>query len=75
MTRGFRDDDHWPRRDDDRAQRSDLCDIAVELVHETPLAWLVNDGRVEVWIPKSLAELSGGVLTIPARLGLQKGLI
>jgi len=45
--------------------KSDLFDIAVELVHQTDKAWLVNDGTlcaddnkpVNVWVPKSQCEL------------------
>ena len=36
--------------------RSELCDITVKLVYETPKAWLVDDGTRKEWFPKSLYE-------------------
>ena len=38
--------------------KKELYDISVELIHETTKAWLISDGKAEVWIPKSQAELS-----------------
>jgi hypothetical protein len=35
----------------------ELVDIAVELRHETLKAYLIYDGEVEVWVPKSLVEI------------------
>ncbi len=37
--------------------KSDLIDLAVEIRHETALAWLVHDGHRDVWIPKSQCEV------------------
>lgn len=37
--------------------KSDIVEIKVGLIHQTPNAWLVDDGDVEVWIPKSQGEL------------------
>ena len=57
--------------------KSDLIDLEVRLVHETPLAWLFNDGRKETWLPKSACEFDqvAGILTLPEPLALEKGLI
>jgi hypothetical protein len=58
-----------------------LCDVAVQLKHETPKAYLVNDGANDVWLPKSMVELddSGGddnaIVTMPEWLARDKGLI
>lgn len=61
--------------------KSDLCDIDVQLHHETELSWLVSsDGEREnaVWIPKKLAELEPEgkhyVLTLPEWLATEKKL-
>jgi hypothetical protein len=61
--------------------RSNLEDVAVELVHETDKAYLVTDGRIvggkriEVWVAKSLTEFDKGILTAPEWLLKDKGLI
>jgi hypothetical protein len=57
-----------------------LVDIACELRHETPKAWLVDTGDHEpVWIPKSQGEYykdrNGEIVTIPYWLAKDKGLI
>ncbi len=33
-----------------------LIDLALELRHETPAAYLVHDGDRQVWLPKSMVE-------------------
>lgn len=59
--------------------KSDLVDIACQLRHETPRAWLIFDGHREVWIPKSQAELAydstGHVITMPEWLARKTELI
>jgi hypothetical protein len=35
-----------------------IIDLAVEIRHETALAWMVHDGHRDVWLPKSLVEVS-----------------
>jgi hypothetical protein len=59
-----------------------LCDITVELHHETPSAILVSDGKREAWLPKSQIEwtrLSQGgsaiEVTLPEWLAREKELI
>jgi hypothetical protein len=37
--------------------KSDLIDIAVEVRHDTPRAYLVHDGHRDVWLPKSQCEV------------------
>lgn len=70
MTRGF--------RDEDGAQRSSLVDITARLVRESigGLAWLIDDGDRQVWIPKSQAEKNpDGTFTMPEWLATEKGLL
>lgn len=62
-----------------------LVEIAAELKHETKLSWLINDGKTECWIPKSMCEatfdrnhdgiICTGTFTIPLWMAQQKGLI
>lgn len=65
-----------------------LIDIAAELRHETPNAYLIYDGRSEikkgdtvpselrVWVPKSQVEYNeDGTFTMPEWLALDKGFI
>lgn len=55
---------------------SKLTDIAAELRHETPRAYLVYDGAQEVWLPKSQCEMNDdGTFTLPEWLAKEKGLI
>lgn len=60
----------------------DPFEITCELVAETPMAILVNDGDVEVWLPKSQIEIerNGGQsglvkVTAPSWLLSGKGLV
>lgn len=56
-------------------------EIAVEIRHETDLAYLIFDGQQEVWIPKSqvsdYCEDKGKIISIfiPEWLAEDKGLI
>lgn len=59
-----------------------LCDIAAELRHETPAAYLICDGGKPVWVPKSQCEVEGPevgsnlvTVTMPEWLAKEKGLI
>lgn len=54
---------------------NDLYEVAVDLVHETSAAWLVSDGHVEVWVPKSQCEYEDGILTAPEWLLAKKDLL
>ena len=64
--------------------QSEIVDIDVELLAETPSAFKVksiNTGK-EAWVPQSLAEYDGssrvyriGTLTLPRWAAEQKGLI
>jgi len=66
MTRGF--------RDEDRVERGELCDMELDIVHETDKAWLVKDGRdVKAWLPKSAVERDGKTFTMSLALALEKG--
>jgi hypothetical protein len=61
--------------------KSDLVDITVEIIHSTEKAYLVDDGTVKAWIPKSVCEVEPAgrpnfwVITIPERTAQEKGLI
>jgi hypothetical protein len=62
------------------AKGDKLHDVNVKLVHETPKAWLVDDGSGEEWFPKSVCELEprqDGTwdLTAPEWLLKDKGFI
>lgn len=59
------------------AGRSDIIDIAGELRHETPLAFLIFDGDKTVWLPKSLVEHDPAdhTFAMPEWLAKEKGLI
>ena len=74
MARGFLDEDR-SRRGDEEVRKSDLVDIAAELVHQTSGAFLINDGSRQVWVPKTLVERDGNTFTMPARLAKEKRLI
>ena len=60
----------------------EVHEIAVEIVHETELAWLVDDGRTKTWLPKSKVEVEReserprfAMVTLPERLAIDKGLV
>lgn len=57
--------------------KSDLVDISAQLRHETVNAYLVYDGKQEVWLPKSQCEYDdiNKVFTMPEWLAKAKGLI
>lgn len=68
MTRGF--------LSNDPSKPVHLTDIACEVRRESERAWLIFDGSVEVWLPKSLAEDNGdGTFTLPEWLATEKGLV
>jgi hypothetical protein len=56
-----------------------LIDIAAELRHETPRAYLIWDGANQVWLAKSMTEMHKEgrttIFTIPEWLATEKGLI
>lgn len=58
---------------------SKLIDLAVEIRHDTPNAWLVHDGHRDVWVPKSQCEVTEtrgpSVITMPEWLAKDKELI
>ena len=56
---------------------SSIIDLAMELRHETARAYLVHDGRKDVWLPKSLVEYDerDKVFTMPEWLAQREGLI
>jgi hypothetical protein len=57
--------------------RKKLCDIVAELEHETEKAYLINDGGVKVWVPKSVVEYDEdtNTFTMPEYFAKDKGLI
>lgn len=67
---------------------SKLIDVAAELRHETPNAYLIYDGRSEIkkgdttpselrqWVPKSQVEMNDdGTFTMPEWLAKEKGFV
>lgn len=63
-----------------------MTDFVANIKRETPLAYLVNDGIMECWIPKSQVEeieveekgVDGDDLmrfTIPEWLAIEKGIV
>ena len=60
--------------------KSDLVDLPCEKRHETAESFLIYDGTVSRWVPKSLVELAPGdkggyIATMPEWLAKQKDLI
>lgn len=55
--------------------KSDVVDIAATLKRETALAYLIDDGDQEVWVPKSQVDKDGNIFTMPEWLAHEKGLI
>jgi hypothetical protein len=59
-----------------RRDRNELTDIAAELRHETDGAYLICDGAVEAWVPKSIAQDNeDGTFTMPLWFAKDKGFI
>jgi len=57
-----------------REQDLKLVDISAELVKETAKGWLLTDGVVEDWVPKSLVENNkDGTFTMPTWIAKSKG--
>ena len=56
--------------------KSELFDVAVEILVETPKAWRLSDGVKEEWFPKSQVEKNDdGTFTMPIWLAKEKGFI
>ena len=54
----------------------DIIEIAATLVIETPKAFLLDDGGVEEWVPKSQVENNDdGTFSMPEWLAKDKGFI
>lgn len=50
-----------------------LVEISAELVHETELAWLLDDGSVRTWVPKSQCErVDKTTWEMPERIAIDK---
>lgn len=59
-----------------RDGKSDLVDLELDIKIERDLAWLLTDGTVTDWVPKSQAENNGdGSFTMPGWLAKEKGFI
>jgi hypothetical protein len=59
-----------------KQQDSKLVDVAADLRDETKMAFLLFDGRRQVWVPKSMVENNGdGTFTLPEWLAIEKDLI
>ena len=56
--------------------KSELFDVAVNVVGETPKAWRLSDGVKTEWVPKSQVEQNDdGTFTMPEWLAKEKGFI
>lgn len=56
--------------------KKELVDISAIIQAETDLAWLLYDGSVEQWVPKSKVENNNnGTFTMPEWLAQDKGFI
>lgn len=62
-------------------RKHDIITLEVNLKHETQAAYLVDDGKDGVWVPKSQAEMIygkdefHGELQLPEWLAIEKGLV
>lgn len=53
-----------------------LFDLAAEVRHETPAAYLLHDGTHEAWVPKSQVEDNyDGTFSMPLWLARDKGFV
>lgn len=56
--------------------RSDLVDVAAEVLLETEKAFRIDAGFGPEWVPKSQCERNGdGTFTMPERIAREKGFI
>lgn len=60
----------------------ELADVYVQVLRETPKAYLVSDGVHEVWVPKSQVaydpdpkEINSGTMTMPVWLAEKTELV
>lgn len=60
-----------------RSGKSDLVDVEGEIKRETEKAYLIDNGSVEEWVPKSQCEWNQdeGTFTMPEYIAKEKGLI
>lgn len=50
-----------------------LIEVSAELVHETDLAYLLDDGLVRAWVPKSQCErIDAKTWEMPERIAIDK---
>ena len=57
---------------------NEMCEFAVELVHETERAYKVNDGHKDIWLPKSQVMFvgsKGNIVEVPKWLAKKTGLL
>lgn len=55
---------------------NDDIEIAAEIKHETPKAFLLFDGARQEWVPKSeVTDNQNGTFTMPEWLATEKGFI
>lgn len=53
----------------------DIISIPASIRHETEKAYLIDDGKAGVWLPKSACEFDEGELQLPEWLAIDKGLV
>jgi hypothetical protein len=67
--------DYLDREVQMRGQK-ELVDLTLNIKYQTASAWLVDDGKRSVWLPKSVAQDNGdGTFTLPLWLATEKELI
>lgn len=53
----------------------DIISIPASILHETEKAYLIDDGKKGIWVPKSACEFDEGELQISEALAIEKGLV
>jgi hypothetical protein len=59
-----------------RRRADEVVEIAAQIEHQTPGAYLLNDGARKEWFPKSVTEDNkDGTFTVPYNMAHEKGFI
>lgn len=57
-------------------QKEHVAEIEAELIDQDEGRYLINDGLVECWVPKSLVEhTDDGFFVMPEWLAIREGLV
>ena len=56
--------------------KKEVVDVTAKIKIETEKAWLLDDGEIQAWVPKSQAENNeDGTFTMPTWLAIEKEFI